>query len=686
MSEHSFNSDDAGAAQNCQSLWDICTPALYENSPFRITGLHAGAGIRDIKRRINELREAIEFDAIEEEFTHAYAPSPLPDIGQIQDASRLLEDPEKRIAYELFWFWPRDWEQSNSDPSITALVNGDVDAAVAQWSEWIEDADEEVRIIGQHNIAIYYHIWLLGEESRAARHELEDSEHDELDAKWRESFEWWEELADSEAFWSILSSRIRMLDDPRVTTGFSRRMRAAFPESFDRINALIAVRLIESGRYERAELHVDYMDLTHSELDDVPRTIADVARPLRRNIRKSIDRVKELVSGQKKVQLHAIQDVIKTTEKPRAILARLLKKLEEDDDESGELADELSELCRSAAIKIGNQEEDWKQSLALIEQAISLASSKDQKEQCEKNRDEVMALIKIDHPIKRQISKIIEDLDKTNDYIEKVTLLNAQAAPLLRSLRDSAGRTSEPFAHSCDEIAGALRDCSIGLFNLNMENFNKGLERAVEFKNAGLNPETAMPTAACAILWLCSVIHDNCKAMVHNSEFKKRISKDYEAIKDTADFIDKLLSDNIINIKQYQSKWDAAGVLPMPWMSIVRPPATQSKARSTATHQAAQQQSSATTSSSTEGCFIATAVYGSYNHPQVLLLRGYRDHILANHTAGKLLIWVYYKYSPKIAEYIRRSPARKVVVRHVVEQIVALIRRKHHALFGVTNE
>ena len=46
------------------------------------------------------------------------------------------------------------------------------------------------------------------------------------------------------------------------------------------------------------------------------------------------------------------------------------------------------------------------------------------------------------------------------------------------------------------------------------------------------------------------------------------------------------------------------------------------------------------------GCYIATMVYGDYEHPQVLVLREFRDKILAQFLIGRLYIRFYYKYSP----------------------------------------
>ena len=46
------------------------------------------------------------------------------------------------------------------------------------------------------------------------------------------------------------------------------------------------------------------------------------------------------------------------------------------------------------------------------------------------------------------------------------------------------------------------------------------------------------------------------------------------------------------------------------------------------------------------GCYVATAVYGSYDCPEVWVLRRYRDNVLAKNIFGRAFIHTYYKLSP----------------------------------------
>lgn len=53
---------------------------------------------------------------------------------------------------------------------------------------------------------------------------------------------------------------------------------------------------------------------------------------------------------------------------------------------------------------------------------------------------------------------------------------------------------------------------------------------------------------------------------------------------------------------------------------------------------------------SKKGCYIATAVYGSYDCPEVWVLRRYRDFSLDRSLFGRLFIRIYYAISPVVVK------------------------------------
>ena len=60
-------------------------------------------------------------------------------------------------------------------------------------------------------------------------------------------------------------------------------------------------------------------------------------------------------------------------------------------------------------------------------------------------------------------------------------------------------------------------------------------------------------------------------------------------------------------------------------------------------------------SGSSGGCYIATAVYGSYDCPQVWTLRRYRDDTLASTLGGRCFIYTYYAISPTLVRWFGES-------------------------------
>ncbi len=63
------------------------------------------------------------------------------------------------------------------------------------------------------------------------------------------------------------------------------------------------------------------------------------------------------------------------------------------------------------------------------------------------------------------------------------------------------------------------------------------------------------------------------------------------------------------------------------------------------------------------GCFIATAAFGSIDHPKVHTLRVFRDSVLLNHDAGRTFVKAYYRYSPPLASWLSGHPKVRSGVR-----------------------
>lgn len=76
-------------------------------------------------------------------------------------------------------------------------------------------------------------------------------------------------------------------------------------------------------------------------------------------------------------------------------------------------------------------------------------------------------------------------------------------------------------------------------------------------------------------------------------------------------------------------------------------------------------------------CYIATMAYGDYEHPQVLILRHFRDLYLAQRNWGKWFIKTYYKYSPKLVEKLKNHTLINKFIRKSLDGFISCIKNKY---------
>lgn len=76
----------------------------------------------------------------------------------------------------------------------------------------------------------------------------------------------------------------------------------------------------------------------------------------------------------------------------------------------------------------------------------------------------------------------------------------------------------------------------------------------------------------------------------------------------------------------------------------------------------------------TRACYIATMVYGDYDHPQVVVLRGFRDNTLRHHALGRAFIRFYYRNAPSWVEKMRGKTAINRVIRTILDNFIKLIK------------
>lgn len=88
---------------------------------------------------------------------------------------------------------------------------------------------------------------------------------------------------------------------------------------------------------------------------------------------------------------------------------------------------------------------------------------------------------------------------------------------------------------------------------------------------------------------------------------------------------------------------------------------------------------SAAQKSSSGGCYIATAVYGSYDCPQVWTLRRFRDFKLAKSFGGQVFIKVYYAISPTLVRWFGKTTWFNHLWRRRLDKMVERLHKNGYA-------
>ncbi|MGI9308505.1 MAG: CFI-box-CTERM domain-containing protein, partial [Gammaproteobacteria bacterium] len=75
-----------------------------------------------------------------------------------------------------------------------------------------------------------------------------------------------------------------------------------------------------------------------------------------------------------------------------------------------------------------------------------------------------------------------------------------------------------------------------------------------------------------------------------------------------------------------------------------------------------------------DGCFIATAAFGTYWEPNVLVLRQWRDNFLLRNEPGRAFVAAYYRHSPPVADWIAEREWARAITRGVLTPLVFAVK------------
>jgi len=449
---------DRKASRECLPLMQSAHINIYRENTFRVTGLPVDATEKEIKKHADKLK--LIADGYGQAATPiAFALDPQPTADQIREAIQRLKEPEHRLIDEFFWFWPLESGKSAEDTAIRAIMAGEPDTAYQIWLNLENDPSHN--FIAWHNIAVMFHLVALDWTVYHISSEVDEEREAKIKNYWKESFVRWEKIATDDRVWDAIKSRIRALDDPRLTTGFARRMSDNFPEALDKINAEVALRFAEQGRPDWAKIHIDFMNETHQGLDDVEKTAELVLTPTRNRVLQHINTAKEESKKRAENGVDAARKLIEHCS-PLQNLFELFHG--RDSHHKTELFDDVASMIVSCLIAFQNKTKNNESFVALLKESLNFATAIDVRQQIQKYIDIGEGNIRVAAfgPLINLLKEIQSSKEKSENRLKKCKNI---IIPQFIKLSEKHAAYPQIIDDRSNDLAVVLRGISIDAHN-----------------------------------------------------------------------------------------------------------------------------------------------------------------------------------------------------------------------------
>jgi len=592
-----------------------CT-SIYHN-PFRVLGLPITATDREIAKRISDLTIYMEMGKTKEfDFDQFFPIRPNRTKESIYDASQKIEQPDNKLFYSLFWFWENS-ANTIDEMAFEELKNGNVDKAIQFWEKATNNSITTQNSSNLKNLAVLF-LGLSFKNGDLDRTQFLKSIN--LSGNFYSS-------CDFEEFINLLIGHKHSIDPQEIIGSYVDEIISLARPHLDTSNGLKTKELIKSFSSYPEEVQNSILD----------KFIGKYILNIERQIEIAESRCEENAS-------EANIAGFEIYEKTKEDLNYLKTILSESDFEFQLVADKLADQIIDCSICYFNKFRDSEpdpgdDALELAQYAKQIAVG----ERINQRIDEGMPILQeyVDDkpqrnklkPVKREIDciykeiKKLQSIDSVSHYsypsVAKTFLLNCEIR--LDVIKNTLGHTDSDYLEICDLVAG----------------------NAIGISTAYLN---TMATASDAL-----------------SGDKKRL----------------YLKDALASIRPML---ETIGHLDMPPLTRKRydelctnlglKPTSAKPSSSKRSHELSTKEDLKQSSESTGGCYIATMVYGSYNAPEVMVLRRFRDEVLQQSAIGRKLVQVYYKYSPSFVKKTKNLKRMHIVFKTILYPLVNYLKAK----------
>ncbi|MAT43659.1 MAG: hypothetical protein CL609_15080 [Anaerolineaceae bacterium] len=217
---------------------------MYQNNLYLAFQLHPMATNREIHRRYQQITVAknIGAEIPVGKMQWSGFQSKNETAQELLDIFEKSKRPEFLLLQKFFWFWP----EGDNDIFLDKFSDGDHETIKNLWVQQKKNNN----FTAIHNLAIYYHLIVL---DRCLK--LEAMDHNQMKQiiqLWHLIYDTWGTMIEREEIWLEVNRSIREIDDVRLKTGFSRKIRNNLVKILFLSQARCYLNAIEQKRFEFA--------------------------------------------------------------------------------------------------------------------------------------------------------------------------------------------------------------------------------------------------------------------------------------------------------------------------------------------------------------------------------------------------------------------------------------------------
>lgn len=235
----------------------------YQNNAFRILGLEPNVSMKEITKRVNEIKVKISLGMdVEYKYDFPFMGPLVRDEQSVLKALQKLENPISRLKEEIFWFW---LETENDNKAIDCIIHKQRKVANNIWKNQIAEGNiTENSISAYFNQIILLHSSVIREantvyqESKGTTHKKKNISLSENHwNNWRIVIDRLILLDKNNIFWDMIQKKVERIADLRLSKIKINEIRNNFLNDIVQPNFFLISQALNNKEYSTIKNHLN---------------------------------------------------------------------------------------------------------------------------------------------------------------------------------------------------------------------------------------------------------------------------------------------------------------------------------------------------------------------------------------------------------------------------------------------